>query len=76
MNLSQLLIGTDIACPATDTDVRGLCHDSRLAREGVLFFCLRGAVCDGHDFAPVAYTHGCRLFLAFLLCGAAVPFSD
>ncbi len=64
MLLSELLEGTGIAQPEENPDVRGLCHDSRLSREGFLFFCLRGAVSDGHDFAPAAYTHGCRLFLA------------
>ncbi len=63
MLLSDLLLGTDIAMPEENPDVRGLCHDSRLARDGVLFFCLVGTVSDGHNFAPAAYTHGCRLFL-------------
>ena len=38
--------------------VRSLTCDSRLARPGSLFVCLRGARCDGHDFLPEAARRG------------------
>ena len=41
-----------------------ICTDSRAAREGSLFFCLRGANADGHDHAREAYDAGCRDFCA------------
>jgi len=33
------------------------------AEHGCLFFCMPGAVRDGHDFAPIAYEAGCRAFV-------------
>lgn len=64
MKLSLVLTDTPLSCPRGDMEVAGLCYDSRQARPGVLFFCLRGAISDGHDFASAAYSRGCRLFLA------------
>lgn len=37
-------------------------YDSRKAEEGSAFFCLRGAVADGHKFAKSAYDSGARVF--------------
>ena len=37
-------------------------YDSRRAFANTLFFCLRGARTDGHDFALKAYDCGCRAF--------------
>lgn len=45
---------------ATVTSVE---HDSREARAGTLFCCLRGATADGHDFAPVAVAGGATALL-------------
>lgn len=45
------------------TEVRVLCDDSRVACEGALFVCIRGATSDGHRYLPTAYAAGCRLFL-------------
>lgn len=36
---------------------------SRTAKAGTLFFCLRGASGDGHDYAADAYSRGCRAFV-------------
>ena len=38
--------------------VASLCHDSRDALPGSLFFCLKGANADGHDFALDAVRRG------------------
>ena len=35
-----------------DTEVSEITLDSRKAREGCLFVCIKGAVVDGHKFAP------------------------
>jgi UDP-N-acetylmuramoyl-L-alanyl-D-glutamate--2,6-diaminopimelate ligase len=43
--------------------LHGLVYDSRKAKEGDLFICLRGLKQDGHKFAPQAYSQGCRAFL-------------
>ncbi|MBP5657449.1 MAG: UDP-N-acetylmuramoyl-L-alanyl-D-glutamate--2,6-diaminopimelate ligase [Clostridia bacterium] len=41
-----------------------ICLDSRKAREGSLFFCIRGVRDDGHVHAREAYEAGCRDFCA------------
>ncbi len=52
-----------ITGPAQDRTVSQLDYDSRLARSGSLFFCLRGARADGHEYAPQAYANGARAFV-------------
>ena len=37
--------------------------NSKKAQSGTLFFCLRGATGDGHDYAGDAYLNGCRAFV-------------
>ncbi|MBQ7836243.1 MAG: UDP-N-acetylmuramoyl-L-alanyl-D-glutamate--2,6-diaminopimelate ligase [Clostridia bacterium] len=44
-------------------DISSIEYDSRKAGEDTLFVCLRGAVTDGHKYAPSAYSKGCRAFL-------------
>lgn len=43
--------------------VTGLSLNSRTVGHGALFFCLRGAHHDGHDYAMDAYRRGCRHFV-------------
>lgn len=45
------------------TTVRGVTHDSRQVREGLLFCCLRGGTADGHGFAAAAVTAGATALL-------------
>ena len=45
------------------TDLLGLAYDSRKAKRGDLFICLRGQKVDGHRFASSAYNAGVRAFL-------------
>ncbi|MEJ7726469.1 MAG: UDP-N-acetylmuramoyl-L-alanyl-D-glutamate--2,6-diaminopimelate ligase [Actinomycetes bacterium] len=40
------------------TDITGLAYDNRLAVPGTLFFCVRGHVADGHEFAGAAVDAG------------------
>ena len=40
-----------------------ICRDSRVADSGSVFFCIKGANFDGHDYAPAAYMNCCRLFV-------------
>ena len=40
--------------------VREVVIDSRKVAQGSLFFAVRGAKNDGHDFIPAAYESGCR----------------
>ena len=60
----QLLKGISSGARASEQAVTDLVYDSRKARFGCVFFCLRGAARDGHDYADEAYRAGCRLFVA------------
>ena len=45
-------------------DVRDLAYDSRRVQDGTLFFCVPGAVADGHDHAAAAVAAGaCALIV-------------
>ncbi len=64
MNLSQLLQNHPHTLRGDPTlPVTALEYDSRRAAPGCLFFCMPGAVRDGHDFAKSAYDNGARAFL-------------
>ena len=65
MKITELIknSGTDIAVPNSDIDIKAVCYDSRKARAGSLFVCLRGMMADGHDYARSAYERGCRAFV-------------
>lgn len=45
------------------TGINDIVYDSRKAKPGVLFVCLRGAITDGHKYAMDVYEKGCRIFL-------------
>ena len=68
MKLKELLKAVDIiSSPCQypiDTEIESLCHDSRKTSEASVFVCMSGATVDGHDFAPSAYSRGCRFFIA------------
>ncbi len=60
MRLGDLIPAALGAVEAADVDVEitDLAYDSRRVRPGALFFCVRGAASDGHDFAAVAVAAG------------------
>ncbi len=60
MKLSQILR----RFVKNDIDITEIINDSRGAKAGALFFCLKGAVSDGHAFAADAYEKGVRHFVA------------
>lgn len=43
--------------------LKHLCWDSRKANPSSVFFCIVGAISDGHDYALAAYMNGCRVFV-------------
>jgi UDP-N-acetylmuramoyl-L-alanyl-D-glutamate--2,6-diaminopimelate ligase len=47
-----------IAGAPGEPEITDIAFDSRLADAGVLFFCIRGASADGHDFAPEVVAAG------------------
>lgn len=53
MRLSKLLerVRYRILQGSEDTEITSVINDSRKAREGCLFFCIKGAVTDGHTYA-------------------------
>ena len=66
MEFFKLLRAEDIGrvIGRLDRDVCGIGCDSRLVNAKSIFFCLRGAFCDGHSYAGEAYRRGCRHFVA------------
>ncbi len=65
MKLSQLLEKTDYTCVqgSLDTEVKSLCNDSRRVEEGSLFFCIKGAVTDGHSYVPEVVEKGAKVLI-------------
>ncbi len=55
--LAQALGPVEVVNPAA-ADVRELAYDARRVEPGTLFFCVRGAQADGHDFAAEAVANG------------------
>lgn len=60
MKLKQLLAGVEILSFDADmeTEIRGVCYDSRRAGPGDLFVAVRGFETDGHGFISKAYQAG------------------
>lgn len=63
------VVGGDPSPAGREVAVVDVEHDSRSVRPGALFACIRGANCDGHDFAGEAVRRGA----AALLVEAPVP---
>lgn len=64
--LSQLLNKLQIAgCDiGGDPDILSVAYDSRKVLAGSLFFCIKGATVDGHDFARTAVQQGAVAVIA------------
>lgn len=60
---SALLSSAGCAPVFRDAEILSVETDSRRAKEGSLFFCIPGAVTDGHLYAKSAYDNGCRHFV-------------
>jgi UDP-N-acetylmuramoyl-L-alanyl-D-glutamate--2,6-diaminopimelate ligase len=60
MNLERLVaaLGPVDVLGRASVDVCDLVYDARAASAGALFFCVRGARADGHEFAPEAVKRG------------------
>ncbi len=55
-----------------DLTITSICRDSRKALPDSVFFCIVGALNDGHDYALAAYERGCRVFVCER-CPAGFP---
>ncbi len=65
MKLKQLLERLEYEClqGTTDTEVKNLVNDSRKVEEGSLFFCIKGAVTDGHQYVPDVVAKGAKVLV-------------
>lgn len=65
MKLEKLLehVSYELLQGSTDVEVKNVINDSRKAEEGSLFFCIKGAVSDGHKFAPDVIDKGAKVLV-------------
>ena len=63
MLFSRLLEKIEYKNPILDCEIDHITNDSREAREGSIFVCIKGFATDGHIFAKKAYDNGCRAFV-------------
>jgi len=64
MKLSILLESIGILAGFSETEISGICYDSRAVTPGSLFVCLRGSAVDGHRYAEAAVTAGALAIVA------------
>ena len=64
MNLHTLVDGLFNGKNIPNLEIDQLTEDSRSADDSSVFVCVCGASVDGHDYAPMAYRNGCRVFVA------------
>lgn len=58
MNLTQLFTGVPHRTLLADSNIAGICADTRQITPGSVFFCLKGTASDGHDFSSQALEKG------------------
>ena len=65
MKLGKLVEQLDISFAKADleTEIGGICYDSRLCREGDLFVAIKGLATDGHKYIPMALSKGAAAVL-------------
>lgn len=65
MRLLQLLERISYRClqGSVETEVTSIINDSRRAKEGSLFFCIKGAVTDGHKYAADVAAKGASVLV-------------
>lgn len=65
MKLSALLERLEYECVqgSLDVDVKSVVNDSRKAEDGALFFCIKGAVSDGHKYAAEVAGKGAAVLI-------------
>ena len=65
MRLSKLLerVSYTILQGPEDPEVHAIVNDSRKVTRGDLFFCIRGAVTDGHKYVPDVLAQGAQVLI-------------
>lgn len=81
MKLSEILKNVNILCAAAnmDTEISGICYDSRQVKKGDLFVAIKGFESDGHRFIPKALEQGAAAVLCQDIpagCGVYVQTDD
>jgi len=76
MKLNEILNGIEILeCTADrETEISGICYDSRSAAPGNLFAAIVGYQSDGHRYVPAAVERGASVILCEQAPEAAVPY--
>jgi UDP-N-acetylmuramoyl-L-alanyl-D-glutamate--2,6-diaminopimelate ligase len=70
--LAAAVGAVDVVGPAP-VEVADLAYDARAVQQGSLFFCVRGAEADGHDFAQAAVAAGAVALVVEQPLGLQVP---
>src|SRR4029450_10756326 len=70
--LIAALAPTDVVGGAA-VEIRELAYDAREVARGSLFFCIRGASADGHDFAADAVREGAAALVVARALDVDVP---
>ena len=65
MKLEKLLEHVSYRClqGTTDIEVKNVVNDSRKVEEGSLFFCIKGAVTDGHKYVSDVVAKGANVLV-------------
>ena len=65
MRLTELLEEIEYECVngSLDVEITDIVNDSRQVGEGSLFFCIKGAVSDGHQYAAEVVKKGARVLI-------------
>jgi UDP-N-acetylmuramoyl-L-alanyl-D-glutamate--2,6-diaminopimelate ligase len=65
-NVKDILYGVHLLSVkgSTHVEVNHLTFDSRKAREESMFFAIKGAVSDGHDYIAQVIDNGCKMIVA------------
>ena len=76
MKLKNLVEKLEIVGLAADleTEITGICYDSRLCREGDLFVAIKGLATDGHKYIPMAKTKGAAAVLCEEVPTEEIPY--
>ena len=76
MKLSEILKEINVlsAAASGDTEITGVCYDSRRVKNGDLFVAVRGYESDGHKYIPMAVEKGCAAVLCEEAPAGNVPY--
>lgn len=73
MLLRELFAQSAVAGAVAEVDVTSLAYDARTVQPGALFFCVKGAQRDGHDFAREAAQRGAAALVVERALDLGVP---